>query len=162
MGAFLRKQWLDFKDLTEALLQENKKMNKLFIFLSEPKQPPQSDRYPATGKKRIPLSRGGGGVEARCCECTLWLMLEARHWRSQHAYFLSSVQSSWETLCAVAAGTFWSLAYLKTEKKKKHHSFILWTKLMNKTAKKERSFSLSFHVKVWWLSLSLLLLSLIS
>lgn len=111
-------QWEHFKDLTEALLQENKKMNKLFIFLSEPKQPPQSDRYPATGKKRIPLSRGGGGVEARCCECTLWLMLEARHWRSQHAYFLSSVQSSWETLCAVAAGTFWSLAYLKTERKK--------------------------------------------
>lgn len=62
MGAFLRKQCLDFKDLTEALLQENKKMNKLFIFLSEPKQPPQSDRYPATGKKRIPLSRGGGGL----------------------------------------------------------------------------------------------------
>lgn len=61
MGAFFRKQWLDFKDLTKALLQENKTMNKLFIFLFEPKQPPQSDRYPATGKKRIPLSRGGGG-----------------------------------------------------------------------------------------------------
>lgn len=28
-------------------------------------------------------------------------------------HFLSSVQSSWETLCAVAAGTFWSLAYLE-------------------------------------------------
>lgn len=70
MGAFLRKHCLDFKDLTKALLKENKKMNKLFIFLwfitflglPEPKQPPQSDRYPATGKKTIPLSRGGGGL----------------------------------------------------------------------------------------------------
>lgn len=70
MGAFLRKHCLDFKDLTKALLKENKKMNKLFIFLwfitflglPELKQPPQSDRYPATGKKTIPLSRGGGGL----------------------------------------------------------------------------------------------------
>lgn len=31
----------------------------------------------------------------------------------ERTHFLSSVQSSWETLCAVAAGTFWSLAYLK-------------------------------------------------
>lgn len=69
------------------------------------------------GEEKDPFKPGRRGVEARCCECTLWLMLEARHWRSQHAYFLSSVQSSWETLCAVAAGTFWSLAYLKTEKK---------------------------------------------
>lgn len=31
----------------------------------------------------------------------------------ERTHFLSSVQSSWETLCAAAAGTFWSLAYLK-------------------------------------------------
>lgn len=116
---------------------------------------PQSDRYPATGKKRIALSRGGGGAEARCCECTLWLMLEARHWRSQHAYFLSSVRSSWEALCAVAAGTFWSLAYLKRERKKTpQFHFMNQTNEQNNQKRKKLQSEFSFHVKVWWLTLS--------
>lgn len=35
MGAFLGKQWLDFKDLAKALLQENKKMNKSCLFFCD-------------------------------------------------------------------------------------------------------------------------------
>lgn len=55
--------------------------------------------------RQHPFNQGRGGGRGHGYE---WWTVAAK-W----THFLSSVQSSWETLCAVAAGTFWSLAYLE-------------------------------------------------